>query len=105
LTASPQATPGSPRKGVDIHVGAMGSPPWWIYHDLVGAKAMSDYAYRCIDPAKRMKCDHRHQGRYGGRVLSTHQMVNPALQNSGARTNRDWVGVAGMFEPTALKIL
>jgi len=64
---------------------------------------MSDYAYRCIDPVKRMKC--RHQGRCGGRVLSTQQMVNPALQNSGARTNRDWVGVAGMFEPTALKIL
>jgi hypothetical protein len=77
---------------------------YWIYHDLVGTIATSD-ARIAVWIRSSALCDHRHRGKCGGRVLSTHQMVNPALQNSGARINKDWVGVAGMFEPIALKIL
>jgi len=66
---------------------------------------MNQCAYRCVDPLKQHEVRPPSLGRRGGRVLSTHQMVNPALQNSGARTTGIWVGVVGMFEPIALKIL
>jgi len=72
------------------------------HHDVVGTKRCTD-EYRCVDAA--MTFDRRQQADAIDAVISTHQMVNLALQSAPCGQQGLAGRAASMFELTALKIL